>query len=76
VTRFRAFTAGLRTTGRAALLALGAHAQAHPVTFTATITCSATQPAGAAASIANWTGASFDAANIGGSGKQPPAPRK
>jgi hypothetical protein len=41
---------------------------AHPVSFNSTVTYSSTQPAGGADSIANWTGAAFDAANIGGSG--------
>jgi len=43
-------------------------AGAHPITFNSTIGYGATQPSGGAASISNWTGASFDAANIGGSG--------
>lgn len=41
---------------------------AHPIAFNSTITYSSTQPTGATASISNWTGAAFDAANIGGSG--------
>ncbi|MEQ1859280.1 MAG: LamG-like jellyroll fold domain-containing protein [Chthoniobacteraceae bacterium] len=51
-----------------ALLALAAGLRAHPLTFNSTITYSSTEPAGGAASVANWTGAAFDAANIGGSG--------
>ena len=42
--------------------------QAHPVTFNSTMTYCSTQPAGTPDSVANWTGAAFDAANIGGSG--------
>jgi len=41
---------------------------AHPLTFNSTITYGSSQPSGAAASISQWTGAAFDAANIGGSG--------
>ena len=41
---------------------------AHPLTFNSTITYSAVQPSGAADSLAQWSGAAFDAANIGGSG--------
>ena len=43
-------------------------ALAHPLTFNSTITYSAGQPSGAADSVAQWSGAAFDAANIGGSG--------
>lgn len=43
-------------------------ALAHPLTFNSTITYSATKPSGAASSIAQWSGAAFDAGNIGGSG--------
>src|SRR4051812_30648198 len=43
-------------------------AQAHQLTFNSTITYSAVQPSGAADSVAQWSGAAFDAANIGGSG--------
>ena len=43
-------------------------AQAHPVNFNSTIDYASSQPSGGAASIANWTGAAFDAANLGGSG--------
>jgi fibronectin type 3 domain-containing protein len=42
--------------------------QAHPITFNSTIGYSSTQPTGASGSVSNWTGAAFDAANIGGSG--------
>jgi fibronectin type 3 domain-containing protein len=49
-----------------ALLALPLHA--HPLTFNSTITYSDVQPSGAADSVAQWSGAAFDAANIGGSG--------
>ncbi len=52
--------------GALALSAVGLHA--HPLSFNSTITYAATQPADGAASISNWTGAAFDAANIGGSG--------
>ncbi|MBW8780689.1 MAG: alginate lyase family protein [Verrucomicrobia bacterium] len=45
-----------------------AAALAHPLTFNSTITYSAVQPSGAADSVAQWSGAAFDAANIGGSG--------
>ena len=56
---------------RALALGIGCAAaslSAHPVNFSSTITYSATQPAGGADSIAQWSGAAFDAANIGGSG--------
>ncbi|MBW8780598.1 MAG: alginate lyase family protein [Verrucomicrobia bacterium] len=43
-------------------------ADAHSISFSSTITYSSSQPATTGASIANWTGAAFDAANIGGSG--------
>jgi hypothetical protein len=52
---------------KAAAMCVGA-ATAHPLTFNSTISYASTQPAGGAASISNWSGASFDAANIGGSG--------
>jgi len=42
--------------------------QAHPITFGTTMSYSSSQPSGGAGSVANWTGADFDAANIGGSG--------
>ncbi|MGC3990387.1 MAG: hypothetical protein QM796_12040 [Chthoniobacteraceae bacterium] len=51
-----------------ALLCATTSSWAHPITFNSTITYSSSQPSGAAASISNWTGAAFDAANIGGSG--------
>ena len=38
------------------------------MSFNSTIDYLASQPSGGAPSIANWTGAAFDAANIGGSG--------
>lgn len=41
---------------------------AHQITFNSAMTYSDTQPSGGAASVANWSGAAFDAANIGGSG--------
>lgn len=41
---------------------------AHPLTFNSEVTYGSTQPVGAPASISNWTGATFDADNIGGSG--------
>ncbi|MEO7098791.1 MAG: hypothetical protein ABI162_05480, partial [Luteolibacter sp.] len=43
-------------------------ALAHRLTFNSTITYSAVQPSGAPDSVAQWNGAAFDAANIGGSG--------
>ncbi len=49
-------------------LLLSDAALAHPVTFDSTITYSAAQPSGAADSVTQWSGAAFDAANIGGSG--------
>lgn len=49
-----------------ALCALPLHA--HPINFNSTISYSSSQPSGGSASITNWTGAAFDAANIGGSG--------
>lgn len=52
----------------AAVLAVTAPSTAHPVTFNSSVSYAATPPAGGADSIANWTGAAFDAANIGGSG--------
>ncbi|MBW8780271.1 MAG: hypothetical protein JF599_00055 [Verrucomicrobia bacterium] len=48
-------------------LLLSAAALAHPLTFGSTITYSAVQPSGAADSVAQWSGATFDAANIDGS---------
>ena len=51
-----------------ASLALAGTAHAHPLTANSTITYSATQPTGGTASVANWTGAAFDAGNVGGSG--------
>ena len=52
----------------AAAAACVVDAGAHPLTFKSTLSYAATQPSGGAASISNWTGAAFDAANIGGSG--------
>ena len=49
-------------------LALASLAHAHPLTFNSTISYDSSQPSGAVASVSNWTGAVFDAANIGGSG--------
>jgi hypothetical protein len=49
-------------------LAIAAGVSAHPLTFNSTITYSAVQPSGATDSVAQWSGAAFDAANIGGSG--------
>jgi fibronectin type 3 domain-containing protein len=44
-------------------------AYAHPLSFSSTITYASNQPTATGdASIASWTGATFDAANIGGSG--------
>lgn len=48
----------------AALLALTSPLLAHTISFNSTITCSSTQPAGGADSVANWTGAAFDAAGF------------
>ena len=45
-----------------------AAANAHPLTFNSTVTYGSNPPAGGAARISNWSGAEFDAANIGGSG--------
>src|SRR4051812_27937541 len=50
------------------MLLLSDAALAHPLTFNSTLTYSAAQPTGAVDSVAQWTGATFDAANIGGSG--------
>ena len=50
------------------MLLLVQSANAHEVNFSSTMTYSLVQPAGSAESIANWTGAGFDAENIGGSG--------
>ncbi len=52
------------------VLAAGAASslQAHEINFNSTITYTATQPAGATDAVANWAGAAFDAANLGGSG--------
>ncbi len=47
---------------------MAATASAHPLSFSSTVTYSPAQPSGGAASVANWTGAAFDADNIGGSG--------
>jgi fibronectin type 3 domain-containing protein len=52
----------------AAAAACALDAGAHPVSFNSTISYGASQPSGGAASVSNWTGAAFDAANIGGSG--------
>ena len=50
------------------LVGIATSLHAHPISFNSTIGYSASQPSGGAASISNWTGAAFDAANIGGSG--------
>ena len=55
----------------AALIVLACAAtslRAHEITFNSTLGYSATQPSGSTESVANWTGAAFDAANLGGSG--------
>ncbi|MEK7951432.1 LamG-like jellyroll fold domain-containing protein [Luteolibacter soli] len=52
----------------AVLLSSTALTHAHPLSFNSTISYSSTQPTSAPASISQWTGATFDAANIGGSG--------
>ena len=54
------------TSGLALLAALPLHA--HPINFNTTMSYSTTQPSGGTDSVANWTGADFDAANVGGSG--------
>ncbi|MEK7781777.1 MAG: hypothetical protein AAB370_09805, partial [Verrucomicrobiota bacterium] len=41
---------------------------AHQITFNSSMTYTNTQPVVGPDSVANWTGAAFDAANIGGSG--------
>lgn len=43
-------------------------AVAYPIGFSSTSTYSSSYPAGSSGSVSNWTGAAFDAANIGGSG--------
>jgi len=58
----RGFVAGI-----VAILAI-TRLDAHPIWFNSTIAYLSSPPSGAAASISNWTGAAFDAANIGGSG--------
>ena len=50
------------------LLLAAASMQAHPLTSNATMSYSSSLPSGGATSISNWSGAAFDAANIGGSG--------
>jgi fibronectin type 3 domain-containing protein len=52
--------------GLALLATLPLHA--HPITFNSTISYSPSQPSGGSDSVAQWSGAAFDAANIGGSG--------
>ncbi|HPY78065.1 MAG TPA: hypothetical protein PLQ45_09500, partial [Anaerohalosphaeraceae bacterium] len=42
--------------------------KAHPIWFNSSMTYSSSRPTGNSDSVANWTGAAFDAANIGGSG--------
>jgi fibronectin type 3 domain-containing protein len=64
--RFGRMRAGLACLAAAAAGTF--EAGAHPITFNSTISYAATQPSGGAASISNWSGAAFDAANIGGSG--------
>ena len=51
-----------------AVLHRGALSEAHELNFNSNIRYESTQPVGGVASIANWTGGIFDAANIGGSG--------
>jgi hypothetical protein len=51
----------------ALLAAAGLHA--HPYSFDSKISYSSTRPTGGPDSIAQWTGAAFDADNIGGSGE-------
>ena len=52
----------------AMLFLWGMNVQGHQISFNSSMTYSDTPPTGAAGSVANWTGAAFDAANIGGSG--------
>lgn len=52
----------------AAMTLCASSLQAHPISFNSEMTYSSTQPTGSPDSAANWTGAAFDAANIGGSG--------
>lgn len=52
----------------AALFLAAESLPAHTVTFNATMSYAGSQPNGAVDAVANWTGAAFDAANIGGSG--------
>ncbi|MBB5353461.1 fibronectin type 3 domain-containing protein [Haloferula luteola] len=52
----------------AAVFALVTPLAAHPLNFNSTVTYGSAAPSGAPASISNWTGAAYDAANIGGSG--------
>lgn len=55
--------------GLLTLLAIPAiQAGAHPISFGSTMTYASSQPASGTASVSNWTGASYDAENIGGSG--------
>lgn len=54
--------------GTLTILSVATVLVAHPISFNSSMTYSAAQPSGSADSIANWTGAAFDAANIGGSG--------
>ncbi|MEO7100193.1 MAG: alginate lyase family protein, partial [Luteolibacter sp.] len=58
----------LLATISAATLLIAGRSTAHPLSFSSTVSYSPSQPSGGAASISNWTGATFDAANIGGSG--------
>ncbi|MEO7100176.1 MAG: alginate lyase family protein, partial [Luteolibacter sp.] len=50
------------------LLAFASGLHAHPLSFSSAVSYSPSQPSGGAASISNWTAATFDAANVGGSG--------
>ena len=52
----------------AVLMSASSLVVAHPISFNSTITYSASQPTATSGSISNWTGATFDAANLGGSG--------
>ncbi|MEO5714444.1 MAG: LamG-like jellyroll fold domain-containing protein [Luteolibacter sp.] len=50
------------------ILATAAPVGAHPFSTSSTVGYSSSQPSGGTAAVSNWTGATFDADNIGGSG--------
>jgi len=68
--RFKRGISWAKTTGVCLFVAMGCGVKvgAHPLSFSSTVSYSSSQPSASAASISNWTGAAFDAANIGGSG--------